>query len=46
MAGVKNQERMRRREFLKTTGTLVAGGAISKNVLAEAFSPTAQIQRA
>lgn len=39
MAGVRNQERMRRREFLKTTGTLVAGGAISKNVLAEAFSP-------
>src|SRR5438067_11302113 len=38
MAGVKNQERMRRREFLKTTGTIVAGGAVSKNVLAEAFS--------
>src|SRR5438067_1656273 len=32
---------MDRRKFLKTTTTLVAGGAISKNMLAEAFSPEA-----
>src|SRR5438046_2131023 len=37
MAGVKKQDMMRR-EFLKTAGTLVATGAMGRNILAEAFA--------
>ena len=33
---------MDRRDFLKTTSTLVASGAISKNAVAEAFSFAAE----